>query len=330
MCAALYEASVPVLLWRKAKKLRRETYNPYLHTHFDNDTSVNISARFQTAFSQPFRLMNSPSLFVPSSLSAVGIAFLYVLYITLSETSMPVYVWPRKSWGLIYLGVAMSVILVIIVAALGVTFYERLFGKDEGKGPEKRLIPLLLYWPLAGIGLILYGFSIYKKTHWVGPLFSSGLAGAGILGTVVSDLFSFYEHFIGQRAFHGMNSFSIPRSVRYRLNACKGDAVLIYGPTLQLLSFFHVSCDGIRCFGIMFIAHSLYLPGLQLLTYCCRFPTNFTSLEYSTMTTPAAPLLYMPAFFSKHLWAASFPSSQTKFCTIWACHTRSTCLEPSP
>ena len=116
----------------------------------------------------------------------------------------------------------MSVILVIIVAALGVTFYERLFGKDVDKRPEKRLVPLLLYWPLAGIGLILYGFSIYKKTHWVGPLFSSGLAGAGILGTVVSDLFSFFEHSISQRAFHRINLFSIPRSVRYRLNASKG------------------------------------------------------------------------------------------------------------
>ena len=192
LCAALQESSVPVLLWRKAQKILKETHNPHLHTPFDDDTSVGISRRFENSLRLPLRLILSPALFLPSSLTAVGFAFLYVVYITLCATSMPVYVWPRTSWGLIFLGVAFGIILAIIFAALGVRFYERLFGKDEVKGRENRLLPLLLYWPLAGVGFILYGWSIYKKTHWIGPLSSLVLVGMGILGSVVS--FMFYSY----------------------------------------------------------------------------------------------------------------------------------------
>lgn len=182
---ALSETYEPVLLRIKAFNRMRHTHNLRLYTPFDENPGRNITTRYKTAFFQPLRILISPSFFLTSFIPATGFAFLYMIYITLPQSFIPVYTWPSENLGLAYLGIAVGIIIAVASAAAASERYVRLRATKNDTRAENRLIPLLCFWPFTGLGLFLYGYFLHEKMHWAAPIVNLGLVGAGVIFAIV-------------------------------------------------------------------------------------------------------------------------------------------------
>ncbi|KAF2445095.1 MFS general substrate transporter [Karstenula rhodostoma CBS 690.94] len=181
---ALSETYEPILLINEATEWRRRTQNWMLFTPFDEHPNRIITTRCRNAFRQPLRILLSPSFLLTSFLPAAGFAFLYIVYITLPRAFLSVYTWPSMDLGLAYLGIAVGIIIAVASGAAASEKYAKLRAARNDTRAENRLIPLLCFWPLTGLGLFLYGYCVHQKMHWAGPVVSLGLVGAGVMFSI--------------------------------------------------------------------------------------------------------------------------------------------------
>ena len=184
-CFALPEPASQDILHRKVNKLQRETHNLDLSSRTDNAVTL-LSRQIRYAIPLTIRLLASPSLFLPSLLPAIGIACVYVVYITLPRTFHPLHHWGTRDFALPSLGFIAGDVIIVVIAVIRIKRHRRLRLENEEKELKSRLISLLLVWPFTGLGLFLYGWSVVRRMSWIIPMVSLGLTGAGVMGAIVS------------------------------------------------------------------------------------------------------------------------------------------------
>jgi multidrug resistance protein len=181
----LSETYEPVLLQRKAARLRKETGNLKLRSKLEVNEERSRLQVLQRAMSMPLRMLFfSPSIFMISLLTAIGYGFIYILYTTLPYTFLIDYEWAPKKIGLAYLGTAVGNLLGMVA---GGGFSDAIVKRRAAKGdtrPENRLIPMIFFWPLVSIGLVVYAWTAQHSTHWIGPLVGSAIFGAGAMSAM--------------------------------------------------------------------------------------------------------------------------------------------------
>ncbi|KAL5439485.1 hypothetical protein PMIN06_003894 [Paraphaeosphaeria minitans] len=184
---ALSETHEPILLRRKASIRIQRTHNLRLYTSYDlgEHPGQIVSTRFKRSFLQPLRILLSPSFFLTSFIPAAGYAILYMVYITLPQAFLSVYIWPSKNLGLAYFGVAVGIIIAIATGAATSEKHATLRARKNDSRAENRLVSLLCLWPFTGLGLCLYGYFLHQKMHWAGPVVSLGFVGAGVMFAIV-------------------------------------------------------------------------------------------------------------------------------------------------
>ncbi|GFF62610.1 uncharacterized transporter C1529.01 [Aspergillus udagawae] len=174
------ETYAPVLLIRKAARLRKETGNPKLHSVFDNPKSPLCT--FATAIFRPTKML----LFAPiATIMALYIAliygYMYLLFTTFTFIFIDQYGFNSGQAGLAYLGVGVGSILGL--SATG--FYSDAIVKKKRQGgvskPEEHLIPLIFGAFLVPMSFFFYGWAAYYKIHWIVPIIATGLFGLGML-----------------------------------------------------------------------------------------------------------------------------------------------------
>ncbi|ETS83241.1 hypothetical protein PFICI_05117 [Pestalotiopsis fici W106-1] len=182
------ETYAPVLLERRARRLRKETGNPGLRSVLEKQST--LSEKFRLAAVRPLKLLTATPVVTLSALYiAICYGILYLLISTFTYVFTGEYGFDEGSSGLTFLpgGIGM----VIGVLGFGqVTDWMVKQAKARGvqHRPENRLNPVItipcgLVMP---IGLFVYGWTIDKHVHWIVPMAGVLIMCTGLMGIMTS------------------------------------------------------------------------------------------------------------------------------------------------
>ncbi|KAK9236904.1 major facilitator superfamily domain-containing protein [Lipomyces kononenkoae] len=179
----LEETYAPVLLQWKARKLRKETQNPALHTVFEI-TNYTAIERLEIAVSRPIVLLfTNPLVFGLGLYLAFTYGFLYLLLVTFPSLWEVDYGFSVGISGLMYLGPGIGFFIgIMAVTSVSQRVYHRLVVQNGGVAkPEFRLPALAIGAVCMPVGLIWYGWSAEKHIFWIMPLIGTALFGISLI-----------------------------------------------------------------------------------------------------------------------------------------------------
>ncbi|KAL7941179.1 major facilitator superfamily domain-containing protein [Trichoderma barbatum] len=176
----LPETYSPVLLKRKAQRLRKETGNQaYYHPHDMMKLSPKII--LTKHLGRPLRMLFTEPMVTCIALYA---SFVYgLLYMSLEV--FPIVFAQHRGWGLVqsslpFLALFIGVLMAMFVNLANQPRYARLVDAAGGKPvPEARCAPMAIGGILFAIGLFWFGWTADTKIHWVVPVLAAVFIGAG-------------------------------------------------------------------------------------------------------------------------------------------------------
>lgn len=174
------ESYAPVLLARKAARLRKETGNMALRSKYD--IGLSSSEHFTRGIFRPLKMVAfSPILAAMCLHMGIAYSYLYLLFTTFTQIFEDNYQFSTKIVGLSYLGVGIGFISgQIIFAKLGDTILLKLAKKHRGEmKPEYRLPLGCIGGVFIPIGFFWYGWTAQAKVFWIVPILGTALAGLG-------------------------------------------------------------------------------------------------------------------------------------------------------
>jgi MFS family permease len=176
----LPEIYPPVLLARKARKMRKSTGNTaYYHPSEQNKLDVNTVVTKH--LTRPLRMLTTEPIVTAIAIYA---SFVFgLLYLTL-EVFPIVYLedrgWPVVSATLPFIGLFVGILCALGINLGNIKRYARISDAAGGKPvPEARLQPMILGSIIFPIGLFWFGWTANPKYHWAIPTVATGFIGAG-------------------------------------------------------------------------------------------------------------------------------------------------------
>jgi MFS family permease len=176
------ETSAPVILERKAKRLRASTGNQKLRSNLASELSPKELFKFSIV--RPIKMLTRSYICLAMSIYvAITYAYLYVLFTTFTAVFKTQYGWHGGIVGLSFLGLGIG----SLIGQLVFTHYgNRTATKHIVRGdfkPEHRLYIMAAGGPFLPIGLFWYGWSVQAQTHFMVPIVGTGVIGFGLLMT---------------------------------------------------------------------------------------------------------------------------------------------------
>ncbi|KAF3053552.1 hypothetical protein E8E11_011702 [Didymella keratinophila] len=176
------ETSAPVILECKARRLRKETGNDRLRSKLDSGLAP--KALFKFSIVRPAKMLTRSTIcFAISLYVAITYTYLYILFTTFTAVFTNQYHWHGGITGLSFLGLGVGS---LIGQALYIRLGNRTVSKHIALGdfkPEMRLQIMCIGGFFLPIGLLIYGWSANFQTHYMVPLFGTGIIGFGLLMT---------------------------------------------------------------------------------------------------------------------------------------------------
>ncbi|KAI0016892.1 MFS general substrate transporter [Xylariomycetidae sp. FL0641] len=181
----LKETYHPLLLARKAAKLRKTTGRPYFSDSGHNSSDT-LSSKLARSLTRPTRLLfTQPILQIMGIFLAYNFGILYIVLSTFASLWIDRYGQTESESGLQYL----AIVIGYTIAAQGGSramdvLWKRLNKQQEGHhggAPEFRvplMVPGALLIPL---GLFLYGWSAQRQYFWIVPDIGIAIFGCGII-----------------------------------------------------------------------------------------------------------------------------------------------------
>lgn len=205
------ETYAPVILERKAKKLRKETGNPNLRSKFD--LQLKPTKLFIMAIVRPTKLMFlSPICGLMSLYMAFVYAILYLLFTTFTFVFEDNYHFSQGTVGLVYIGCGVGMLLGLALLGASSDRVMQWLANKHNNGvikPEYRL-PMLMYTgPTIPLGLFLYGWTVQYTIQWAVPLLGTLFVGVGLIA-----------------AFMCINTYLVDTFTRYAASAMAANTVL--------------------------------------------------------------------------------------------------------
>jgi len=164
-----HETYAPVILSRRAKRLRQETGDPRYHTIHDRAKGMNYILReFGRALSRPLRLLIfHPIIQLTGVISAFNYGLLYIVLSTFSDIWIKQYDQPIEISGLHYIACAAGE---VVGSQLCGPLLDYLHRKKQSRighvQPEYRIPFMIPGAVLAPVGLLIYGWCVQYKVHW--------------------------------------------------------------------------------------------------------------------------------------------------------------------
>lgn len=182
------ETYAPVILQRRAARLRRETKNWALHSTRD-ETAVSLSDIVTRYFSRPFEMMfKEPILLCITVYMALVYGIMYLFF-----EAFPISFQEERGWNLgvgalPFLSITLGVVLGgLYVAYISKTTFARKMEENGGRViPEDRLPPMILGGCLLPAGLFWFAWTSDPDITWVPQVVSAVLIGMGIFIIFVS------------------------------------------------------------------------------------------------------------------------------------------------
>ncbi|KHJ30007.1 putative cycloheximide resistance protein [Erysiphe necator] len=177
----LRETYAPVILERKAARLRKETGNMRFRSVFQNNTSSRKT--FLLAFVRPFKLLIfSPIIFSTAIFLGLVNGYQYLMLTSYSSIFRNQYHFSISAISLSYLGAGVGCLLGLFIFAIQTTIlYGSQKNKETGLEPETRLRGIIWTYALMPLGLLLYGWTAQEKLHWLLPILGTGVISCGSL-----------------------------------------------------------------------------------------------------------------------------------------------------
>ncbi|KAL1623596.1 hypothetical protein SLS56_008236 [Neofusicoccum ribis] len=217
----LRETYAPVLLSRKAARLRKETSNPALRSKLD--TEVPHKELLLRSVVRPTKMLFlSPLVGLMSLYVAVVYGILYLLFTTFTFVFEGQYGFSSGTVGLTYIGIGIGMILgLALVGKLSDATLRRVKAGGGEMKPEHRL-PFVLTGPPAACipaGLFIYGWTVEYHEHWAIALFGTMLIGFGLLACMMC-----------------VQTYLVDAYTKYAASAMAANAVLrsVFGALLPL------------------------------------------------------------------------------------------------
>lgn len=179
------ETYAPVLLARKAARLRKETGNEMLRSKLDSGLSA--KDHFKRSIIRPMKLLATDPISIVFGLYlAVVYGYLYIMFTSITSVFQTSYGFSPSNVGLVFLGLGIG-------SMFGVAYFsvasDRTIKKkaaeadklaaetgtvSEGMKPEYRLSPIVVGAVLLPIGFFFYGWTAEfpDKVHWMVPIIS--------------------------------------------------------------------------------------------------------------------------------------------------------------
>jgi MFS family permease len=182
------ETYAPVLLKRKAARLRKETGNPNLVSK--SDEGLTPTELLKRSIVRPMKLLLlSPIVFLLSTFCALVFGLTFLLFTTFPLVFESQYGFSSGISGLSYLRLGIGMILGLALFSVLSDKMVKQLKKKAGDGemkPEYRL-PLMVYFaPIMPIGFFWYGWSPEAQVHWIVPIIGTLFIGLGSLFVIVS------------------------------------------------------------------------------------------------------------------------------------------------
>ncbi|MCJ1478148.1 hypothetical protein MMC13_006824 [Lambiella insularis] len=176
------ESFAPVLLQRRAKKIRFETRNWAIHAKAD-ENQVDFRQILTKYLFRPFIMLVLEPILV---LITIYVALVYgILYLFFE--AYPISFQGQRGWSpgvgaLPFLGITLGVVLgaIVIVVVTKTRFARKL--KEHGKViPEERLVPMIFGGAILPAGLFWFAWTSSPEISWVPQVLAGIPIGAGIM-----------------------------------------------------------------------------------------------------------------------------------------------------
>lgn len=176
----LPEVYTPVLLKRKAIRLRKETGNEdYYHPH--ENMKMDFKSLIEKQFSRPLLMLFTEPMV---TCIAVYASFVYaLLYLTLEV--FPIVYRQDRGFGPVVSTLPFLALFVGVLCSIGINLgnqprYARKVAEAKGAPvPEARLPPMAIGGFLFTAGLFWFGWTADPSYHWIIPTIAAAFIGAG-------------------------------------------------------------------------------------------------------------------------------------------------------
>ncbi|KAL5355069.1 putative MFS multidrug transporter [Aspergillus floccosus] len=203
------ETHVPVLLQRKAARLRKATRNDRLRSEFDDaGAGQTVKRRIGRTLSRPLVLLvRSPAVACFSLLNSALFGYQYFLFTTVPMVFGTTYHFSERQIGLSYLGLAVGLLLGNTTFGQLSDRLMKMMGQScasddplavTDAAPEHRLPLMIAGACLVPISFFIYGWTVQEQVFWFVPIASMALFGFGVnvcFMTVQVYLVDVYTHY---------------------------------------------------------------------------------------------------------------------------------------
>lgn len=175
------ETYVPVILKKKAKRLRESTGDPKFYAPLDRQEGTLTSAILVSCY-RPFQLLLFDRMaLLLDSWNALLLGILYLAFQAYPIIFEDIHGFNMQSTGLTFIGIGLGNISALATQP----FWNRLYARESAKyngdpPPEMRLIMGQVGAILVPLGLFWLAFTTYPQVHWIAPVIASVPFGAGV------------------------------------------------------------------------------------------------------------------------------------------------------
>ncbi|KAG2055312.1 MFS general substrate transporter [Suillus hirtellus] len=175
------ETYVPVILKKKAKRLRESTGDSKFYAPLDRREGSLASAIFVSCYT-PFQLLLFDRMaLLLDSWNAFILGILYLAFQAFPIIFGDIHGFNMQTTGLAFIGIGIGMLSAISTQPLWNRLYARETAKYNGDPPpEMRLIMGQVGAILVPVGLFWLAFTTYPQVHWIAPIIASVPFGSGI------------------------------------------------------------------------------------------------------------------------------------------------------
>lgn len=176
------ETYEPVLLQRRAKKVRFETKNWAIHAKVD-EQKVDPKVIARVYLLRPLEMLAlEPILLLITLYMGFIYGFLYLCFEAYPIAFQELRGWNEGVGALPFVAITCGVIVgSLIIIGFTKTRFRRKMEMAGGVVPEERLIPMMLGGFLLPAGMFWFGWTSNPHITWVPEVVSGGFLGCGVL-----------------------------------------------------------------------------------------------------------------------------------------------------
>lgn len=180
------ETYAPVLLRKKAAKLRKETQESQYHSMFEKVTETPLQKVERIVLRPMIFLTTELSVMLPSLYMAIIYGCFYLLIASLPRVYRGIYEQPVGVSSLHNLALGVGLILFGQVEGICIDLiFKKMCAKHGGSRPEYKLPMLMTTVFITPCALILFGWTAYYRQPWIAPDIGLVLMGIAVVGTIL-------------------------------------------------------------------------------------------------------------------------------------------------